>query len=205
MLGCARSAILLPLRPPPKRRSHAVEDFVLIRNHAAVLSRGAGRTRREGPVTNIPTSSTIHQTVTDRRYVSDVHSPRPPRLRVNLAPFSTAWRRLRCGVTHVAIDVVEESVGADLENKSQTARHGQDEQDLQDGAELPGTHRSCPKLTFKSSLPPWYHHLDVSRAEVHKWPDLRPVKPVTGLNLVSNDADLKRVPRLKIVDWRAGQ
>jgi len=58
------------------------------------LTRSRGERRERGALPSIPTSATIHQTVTRRTYVPEVHSPRPPRLRVNLFPFSTAWRRL---------------------------------------------------------------------------------------------------------------
>lgn len=66
------------------------------------------------------------------------------------------------------------------------ARYGQD---LQDGsAPRKVSHPVHPVILSKTDLQecttPWFHHLDFSRTEVHKWADLRPVKPVTGLNLV---------------------
>ena len=63
------------------------------------------------------------------------------------------------------------------------ARYGQD---LQDGsAPRKVSHPVHPVILSKTDLQecttPWFHHRDFSRAEVHKWADLR---PVTGLNLV---------------------
>jgi hypothetical protein len=41
-------------------------------------------------VTSLMTSATVDPMVMGRPYAPDIHSPRPPRLRVNLSPFSAS-------------------------------------------------------------------------------------------------------------------
>jgi hypothetical protein len=66
----------------------------LSRNHAVVVSRGAAECAERGAGHEPCNLGNRSANGNWPACLPKVHSPRPPRLRVNLVPFSTAWTRL---------------------------------------------------------------------------------------------------------------